>query len=52
MREDRTVKCPICGRPYKVIMFLDTDQSACHKCVREAAENSGINERGGWQRYK
>ena len=31
-----TVKCPICGRPYKVYAFKAGDQSACPKCVSEA----------------
>jgi endogenous inhibitor of DNA gyrase (YacG/DUF329 family) len=33
----RTVKCPICGKPYKVYAFYAGDQSACPKCRTEAA---------------
>jgi len=33
---DKTVKCPICGKPYKLMAFYAGDQSACHACVREA----------------
>lgn len=40
MREDKTVKCPICGRPYKVMMFYAGDQSACPECVRKAERNT------------
>lgn len=31
-----TVKCPICGKPYKWYSHTTADQSACPKCVREA----------------
>ena len=37
--QERTVKCPICGRPYKVVPFYAGDQSACPKCVDEAEIN-------------
>lgn len=33
---EQTVKCPICGRAYKVYSMLVGDQSACPACVREA----------------
>ena len=39
MAEDQTVKCPICGRPYKVMMFYAGDQSACPSCRAEADRN-------------
>lgn len=32
----RTVKCPICGAPYKVYSHTVADQSACSACVAEA----------------
>ena len=35
---ERTVKCPICGRPYKVYAYYVGDQSACWKCRRKADE--------------
>lgn len=31
-----TVKCPICGKPYKWYSHTVNDQSACPKCVGEA----------------
>lgn len=33
---DRTVKCHICGKPYKFYAFSAADQSACPACVAEA----------------
>lgn len=33
---EMTVKCHICGKPYKVYMFTVADQSACPECVQEA----------------
>ena len=33
---DRTRKCPICGRPYKVFSMYAGDQSACPSCRAEA----------------
>lgn len=33
---DKTVKCSICGKPYKFMAFYAGDQSACPACVREA----------------
>lgn len=38
MSSEQTVKCPICGRPYKVCAFYAGDQSACPKCRTEAME--------------
>lgn len=35
--DERTVKCPICGEPYKVYAFSAADQSACPQCVKKAA---------------
>lgn len=40
---EQTVKCPICGNPYKVYAYHAGDQSACSSCVRKAESNS----RGG-----
>lgn len=34
---ERTIKCPICGKPYKVYAFSAADQSACPSCVTAAA---------------
>jgi uncharacterized paraquat-inducible protein A len=42
--EERTVKCPICGRPYKVMAFYAGDQSACPKCIAEAEQNTYGNK--------
>ena len=36
---DRTIKCPICKKPYKFYAYSAADQSACPKCVREAEES-------------
>jgi NMD protein affecting ribosome stability and mRNA decay len=33
-----TIKCPICGRPYKWYAHYAGDQSACPACRREAEE--------------
>jgi hypothetical protein len=38
-----TLKCPVCGKPYKWYGHTVADQSACPKCVREAAEAAGAN---------
>lgn len=35
-----TVKCPICGRPYKWYSHTVADQTACPKCVSEAEGGS------------
>ena len=35
----QTVKCPICGEPYKIYLYSAADQSACPKCVRRAERN-------------
>ena len=37
MSEEKTVKCPICGEPYKAYPFYAGDQSACPDCVQKAA---------------
>lgn len=39
---ERTVKCPICGEPYKTMPFYSGDQSACPKCRKKAEENMGL----------
>jgi endogenous inhibitor of DNA gyrase (YacG/DUF329 family) len=41
---EQTVKCPICGRPYKVYAHTTADQTACPKCVAEAERNVGKYE--------
>ena len=33
---EQTVKCPICGQPYKVYMYYAGDQSACPTCRLKA----------------
>jgi len=35
----RTVRCPICGEPYKFYAHSAADQSACPRCVRRAERN-------------
>lgn len=38
-----TVKCSICGAPYKVYLFSAADQSACPDCIRKA-EGKGVDK--------
>jgi endogenous inhibitor of DNA gyrase (YacG/DUF329 family) len=33
---EQTIKCPICGKPYKIFSHYAGDQSACPSCVKEA----------------
>lgn len=40
MNGERTIKCPICGEPYKIYPDCVGDQSACPKCVKKAEENT------------
>ena len=49
MSLDKTVKCPICGRPYKFYAFTAADQSACPKCVAEAEDNMRSGSSTGTQ---
>jgi len=39
-----TVKCPICGKPYKWYSHTVADQTACPDCVREA-EGGSLRDR-------
>jgi len=41
--ESKTVKCPICGEPYKVYAYTVADQSACRDCVRKAEQKEQKN---------
>jgi hypothetical protein len=34
--DEQTVKCPICGKPYKTYSYYSGDQSACRQCQLEA----------------
>ena len=36
---EKTAKCPICGRLYKIYSHTTADQSACPKCVTQAEIN-------------
>lgn len=38
---EQTMKCPICGDPYKVYNMTVADQSACLDCVRKANQKRG-----------
>jgi hypothetical protein len=38
---EQTVKCPICGDPYKVYNMTTADQSACPQCIAKAARKQG-----------
>ena len=51
---NRTIKCGICGDPYKVYAFTTADQSACPQCVRKAEEkvekvHRGVESRHPWR---
>ena len=37
---EKTIKCPICGQPYKFYSFSSADQSACPSCVSKAERNT------------
>lgn len=39
-----TIKCPICGRPYKWYSHTVLDQSACPSCVAEAERGARTAE--------
>ena len=41
---EQTVKCPICGSPYKVYMYYTGDQSACQRCRLEERNNDLIDQ--------
>jgi hypothetical protein len=44
---EKTVKCPVCGRPYKIYAGVTwVDQSACQKCVKEAEKEKGKWDNG------
>jgi len=42
---EKTIRCPICRRPYKVYSDYVGDQSACSGCIRETKENKKTLER-------
>ena len=35
---EQTIKCRICGNPYKVYSHTVADQSACPRCVKQASD--------------
>lgn len=37
---EQTVKCHICGKPYKFYAYSAADQSACPDCVAKAEQNN------------
>jgi len=39
----KTVKCPICGKPYKFYPWKVGDQSACPECVAKAEKQIDSN---------
>lgn len=44
---ESTVKCRICGEPYKVYAYYAGDQSACPPCrARAEANGKGIGPHG------
>lgn len=36
---EQTLKCPICGKPYKAYSHFAGDQSACQKCQSKARKS-------------
>ena len=36
---NKTIKCPICGKPYVIFTFYANDQSACPECREEARKH-------------
>ena len=47
-----TVKCPICGRPYKIWASNSGDQSACPRCQREAERANSEDRPDTWEEWK
>lgn len=37
---EQTLKCPVCGEPYKVYSHYAGDQSACGRCQAKARGGS------------
>jgi uncharacterized paraquat-inducible protein A len=37
---EQTLKCPVCGEPYKVCSLYAGDQSACGRCQAKARGGS------------
>lgn len=48
---ERTVKCNICGEPYKFYAYSAADQSACPDCVKKAEMKSQERFRKGDHKY-
>lgn len=47
MTTEKTLKCPICGDPYKFYPFFVGDQTACPDCVEKAEAKE--RKRRGWK---
>lgn len=43
--KEQTVKCPVCGDPYKIYPDITNDQSACPSCIAEAS-----TKKSTWQK--
>lgn len=41
---EQTVKCPICGGPYKFYSHYCGDQSACPDCRKKARKKTSSNK--------
>ena len=41
---EQTIKCPICGNPYKVYSHYAADQSACRTCINKAEGNANTGD--------
>ena len=46
MNTEKTVKCSICGEPYKIYPNMAGDQSACPSCRAKADKNMGSQSWG------
>ena len=40
MSDEKTIKCPICGKPYVVVQYYEGDQSACPECRARARKTT------------
>lgn len=47
----QTMKCPVCGRPYKVYSHYAGDQTACPECRREAEEDANLSREEYFRKY-
>jgi len=48
--DGKVIKCPICGKPYRIYSYYAHDQSVCPKCRIEADKNMGLNKWDKWEK--